>query len=97
LEHHPNVALPRGQSRDIAIANPNLASCRFDQTRNHPQSGGLPASGGTEQHKKFTVLYTQAKVLNGRVIPVAFRDSFQRDARHDLNACYANGRGMAIA
>ena len=55
LEDHGDVALRRLQSVDDAVGNGDLAVGNALQPGDHPQQGGLAATGRPDQHQKLAI------------------------------------------
>src|SRR3954467_9788659 len=56
LEHHRNVALFRLDIVDDAITDRNGSRGDVFEAREHPQQGGLAATGGADQHDELAIL-----------------------------------------
>ena len=62
LKHHAHIALMRGQRRNIAPADGDLAAIRVQQTCNAAQQSCLAATGRAEQGDEFSLSDRKAQV-----------------------------------
>lgn len=65
LEHHCDVSVLGSDVVDKAVADKKLALGDFFKSRDHTQSGGLSASGRTDEDNELLVSYLKTKVGNG--------------------------------
>ena len=64
LEHHGDITVLGFHIVHQLAVDPQLAAGDILQAGHHPQSGGLAAAGGTDQHDEFPVRDLQVEVLN---------------------------------
>ena len=59
LKHHGDVALARGQLRDVAVADADLARARGFQSGDAAQHGRFAASRRPQQHEELAVVHVE--------------------------------------
>ena len=64
LEDHGHIPILGRGLGDILAVQVQMAVGDVLQTRDHPQSGGLAAAGGTHQNDELAVLHFQIGVVN---------------------------------
>ena len=76
LEHHPDVALVRGNRIDGLVIDEDPAGVGADEPRQHPEERGLPGSGRPEHGVKFAGSDGEGDVLDNPRVVVALPDAF---------------------
>src|SRR5207248_10710125 len=85
LEDHGDVAVPRGDVVDDALADPEHALADLLQAGDHPERGRLAAAGGPDEHHELLVLNLQIQRIDGaRAVRVHLRYSVERYPGHGL-------------
>jgi hypothetical protein len=69
LEHHRDIAIPREDIVQDATVEIDFPSCNFFQASDHPQGGGLAASGRTQEHDELAVMDGQDTSLTASTVP----------------------------
>ena len=83
LEHHRDVPLLRGDGVDDPVVDGDRAAADALETRDHPQSGGLPAAGRADEDDELAVLDVEVEVGDGdRAVRVLLRHVVQHDLCH---------------
>ena len=85
LEDHRHIAVLRGEPRDRAAADADLAGGRLVQARDQPQRGRLAAAGRSDQHQQLAVPDLQIKPVDGRHAAVGLAQLFEDDFGHDTS------------
>src|SRR5688500_3929423 len=67
LEYHRDVAIARGHVVDNPVPDPDGAGRGRLQSRDHPQGGGLPAAGGTDQHQELALADLEIDAVDGHM------------------------------
>ena len=68
LEHHGDVAVPRRQHRDVAVADEHVAVVDRLESGEHSQRRRLPAAGGTDQHEELAVGDLEVERVDRRTV-----------------------------
>jgi hypothetical protein len=83
LEHHRDVALHRRQAVDQLRTDANLAGGDLLEPGDHPQGGGLAATGRTNQHQEFVIADLEVEVLHRvKTVVVFLVQRADRNTRH---------------
>jgi hypothetical protein len=86
LEHHGQVAVPRGLVVDPVVADDHVAGGDVLQPHDHPQQRRLPAARRPDQDHELAVLDVDAHVVDGReAVPVLLDDVLHLDGGHGIN------------
>jgi hypothetical protein len=81
LEHEADVALLRGNVRDVAAVQRDAPVVDAGQTRNRAQQGALAAAAGTEENEELAVADVDRYVIDDGHALIALGDLVQSD-RH---------------
>jgi len=85
LEHHRQVAVPRGEVVDPLAPDDHVAGGDVLEADDHPEQGGLPAPGRPDQDHELPVLDVDADVVHGReAVAVLLDDVLHLDLGHEI-------------
>jgi hypothetical protein len=84
LEHHRDVPVLRRHVVDQLIADVDLARSGFLETGDHPQSRGLAAARGADQHDELAVVDVEVDAGDRGGAVEGFDNVAQGDFRHVL-------------
>ncbi len=83
LEYHSYPALASRYLVHHLVVDQDLYGIRLLQPGNHPQRGGLPTAGGTQQRDKSAVLNLQIHMVHSQASLAKFLcNIIQSDRRH---------------
>ena len=87
LENHRNVAVFRRNIVHPAVADKNISTRDFLQSRDHAQGGGFAATGRADEYNKFPVLDFEVEVADRDHLAAFFRGIGFEDAL-ECNLCH---------
>ena len=68
LEDHGDVAVLGREIGDVAFTDPDCSGVDLLQAREHPERGGLAATGWSDQDHEFAVADLQIEFVDGGVV-----------------------------
>ena len=68
LEDHGDVTILGREVGDVTLTDPDCPGIDLLQASEHPERGGLPAAGWSDQDHKFTVADLQIEFVDGGVV-----------------------------
>src|SRR6266566_4431828 len=92
LEYHRDVAIGRFDLVDDAPADVDLAAADGLEARDHPQQGGLAATGRADQHTELAVADLEVDALDGlEAAGIGLAHVAEDDVSHWLHPRMASG------
>jgi hypothetical protein len=82
LEDHCDVAAPRREVGDLAVADPDLTGGHVLEAGEHPQERRLAAPGRPDEDEEFAVLDVQGDPVHRRHGAEGLRHFCEPDLRH---------------
>ena len=84
LKDHRDVARARRELRDVAAVDADRAPRHLLEPGEHPEQGGLPATGRADEHEKLAALDLEGDVVDGHHVAA---EDLGDVLEHDLGHC----------
>ena len=94
LEHHPDIALPRGHAGHVLTADANRTRLRLEESREQAQQSGLAGTRRAEEGEELSRLDRDADV--GQHARLSVREGDVPELHPDLLECFAHCGGSTL-